>query len=950
MIGTSQRPMMAPWAGRAITWLGLAAAYFVLAQLGFRTASIHHVVASVWPPAGIALSALLLLGVRCWPGVFLGALLTNAVEGLPWTATLIIAAGNSLAAVAGACALRRLGFEPTLHRVRDPLLLMAFGAVLPPIIAATFGSGALYWVAGVPLANVPEIWTTWWSGDALGVMLTMPLIVTWAEGRLPAFDRRRALEAALLGVSLVALSIVLMKFAQHGLEYAVLPLVCWAAIRGGPRGASVATLILAVIAMSYASDASVSFSVSGHHGLLQLQVFLALLTTTSLVMGAMSAAQLRAAGALRVNEQRFRRIFEHSAVGISVVHTDGCITEANPAFRSMMGYSNAELASSHVADITYPEDMAAERELLEQILAGERTTYRLVKRYLRKDGSVFWGRLTATHVPEGIDGLKSAAVGMIEDISEQRAAEEALERDAAERQKSGEELRRTTQTLQTLIDASPLAIMTLDSSGKVRSWNYAAEQMFGWPANEAIGMTVPFVPPEGMDVFRESLQRVFLGEALTGRQVVRRRRDGTRIDVRVCAAPTRDPDGSIDGAIALIEDVTERKNLGEQLRQAQKMEAIGQLTGGIAHDFNNLLTIVITNAALLASEIAPDRADMRAELSELQRAALRGVELVRKLMAFSRRRPVELQPIDLGQVVSDASNDLRRLLPASVEVAVQVEKAVSLTITGDVGAIEQILFNLATNARDAMPDGGALRLSVRRAWLDEEHRRTRGWGSPGEYVVIAVSDSGYGMSPSVQARAFEPFFTTKEVGKGTGLGMAMVYGLVTQHRGYADLNSEEGRGTTVRLYFPAVATAVRNGVAPPEDTNPIGGSERILVVDDEDGIRRSAVRVLSRFGYEVDEAPDGCAAMAILREAKAPYNLVLTDVVMPRMGGMALYRELRQEGSAVPILLMSGHTAEDLDELDDPMAGTKFLHKPWSVTDLLRRVREVLDDDSGAAA
>jgi nitrogen-specific signal transduction histidine kinase len=418
----------------------------------------------------------------------------------------------------------------------------------------------------------------------------------------------------------------------------------------------------------------------------------------------------------------------------------------------------------------------------------------------------------------------------------------------------------------------------------------------------------------------------------------------------VCAAPTRDRDGSIDGVIALVEDVTERKNLGEQLRQAQKMEAIGQLTGGIAHDFNNLLTIVITNAALLASEIAPDRAELRAELSELQRAALRGVELVRKLMAFSRRRSVELQAIDLGQVVSDASNDLRRLLPASVEVSVQIEKAASLTITGDIGAVEQILFNLATNARDAMPDGGALRLSVRRAWLDEEHRQTRGWGTPGEYIVIAVSDTGCGMSKSVQARAFEPFFTTKEVGKGTGLGMAMVYGLVTQHRGYADLYSEEGRGTTVRLYFPAVAAAARNGVAAQDDIKPVGGSERILVVDDEDGIRRSAVRVLSKFGYSVDEAADGCAAMGVIREAKSPFNLVLTDVVMPRMGGMALYHELRREGSAVPVLMMSGHTAEDLDQLEDPLTGARFLHKPWSVTDLLRRVREVLDAGGGSAA
>ena len=945
----SQRPITAHWTGLAIPWLGLAAAYFVLAQFSFRSADVHPVVASVWPPAGLALALLALFGARICPGIFLGVVLANAVQGLPWAPTSAIAIGNTVAAIAGARFLQEVRFEPQLHRVRDALLLLS-AAVLSPVISASIGTASLHLAGEIQLSQLVPIWLTWWSGDALGVMLMAPLILAWSSRRLPHLDGRRVAEAAVLGISLITLTVLLLRLAQHGFEYAVLPLIGWVAIRGGPRGASLATLAVATIAIWHAGGSFGPFSVSGHHGLLQLQVFVALLTLKSVVMGAVSAAQLRAAEALLVQERRFRQIFEHSAVGIAVVHSDGGLTDVNPALRNMLGYSSAELATRNVADITHPEDMAAEQELLEQVLAGERTTYRMVKRYLRKDGSIFWGRLTATHVPEGTDGLDSAGVGMVEDISEQRAAEEALERDVAQRRESAEKLKRTSQTLQTLIDASPLAIMTLDSAGKVRSWNHAAEHMFGWSAAEAVGTTVPFVPPEDMEGFGESLKRVFSGEALTGLQVVRCRKDGNRIDVRVCAAPMRDPQGVIDGAIALIEDVTERKNLGEQLRQAQKMEAIGQLTGGIAHDFNNLLTIVITNAALLANEIESDRTDMRAELSELQRAALRGVELVRKLMAFSRRRSVELKPIDLGQVVSDASNDLRRLLPASVEVSVQVEKAVSLTVTGDVGAIEQILFNLATNARDAMPDGGVLRLSVRRAWLDEEHRRTRGWGSSGEYVVIAVSDTGCGMSPGVQARAFEPFFTTKEVGKGTGLGMAMVYGLVTQHRGYADLSSEEGRGTTVRLYFPAVAAALQNSVAPQDDTQPVGGSERILVVDDEDGIRRSAVRVLSRFGYEVDEAADGCAAMALIREAKAPFNLVLTDVVMPRMGGMALYRELRQEGSDIPVLLMSGHTAEDLDELDDPVAVTRFLHKPWSVTDLLRRVREVLDTEPEAAA
>ena len=942
------RSSLRRWAPQAAACLGLALGYIIVAQLAFHLATAHTLVASVWPPAGLALGILILCGLRLWPGIFLGALLANEWHGFPWPAAALMAIGNSLAAIVGAYALRRLRLQIDLHRVRDALLLLAV-ALLSPTIAATTGTLSLRWAAGL----VPElsltVWGTWWSGDVFGILLMTPLLLVWADGRLPGLTRRRLLEAGLLGAGLVAASIVLMR-TMHGYEYAILPLVGWAAIRGGPRGASLATLVVGAVAMWYAAvEVGPSGAAGHHHEIWQRQLFLALLSTKALVMGSMAGAQFRAAGALRASEQRFRRIFEHSALGICVVDSQGGITAANPAFTTMLGYGESELVGCTIADISHPEDTAVEKDTLGDLLAGQGPPFRMIKRYMTKDGRIIWGKLTATYVP-GVDAGHSSGIGLIEDITEQRAAEEALARDADERREWAEKLWRTSQTLRTLIDASPLAIMTLDSTGRLRSWNAAAEEMFGWSTEEVVGKIVPFVPPESMEEFRQSLRRVFAGEALTGLQAARCRRDGQRIDVRICAAPTRDPNGAIDGAIALVEDVTERKNLGEQLRQAQKMEAIGQLTGGIAHDFNNLLTIVITNAALLAGELDADRAEMRAELADLQRAALRGVELVRKLMAFSRRRSVELQPLDLGQVIKDASSDLRRLLPASVEVAVQVEPGAQLTVTGDAGSVEQMLFNLATNARDAMPDGGTLRLSVYRAWLDDEHRRTRGWGAAGEYVVVAVSDTGCGMSPRVQSRVFEPFFTTKEVGKGTGLGMAMVYGLVTQHKGYADLQSEEGRGTIVRLYFPAVNNALRSGGEPAQEGTPVGGTERILVVDDEEGIRRSAVRVLSRFGYAVDEASDGHAAITAIRDAKAPFNLVLTDVVMPRMGGMALYQELRKEGSAVRVLLMSGHTAEDIDHLDDPLSGARFLHKPWSVTDLLRRVREVLDDRSGAAA
>jgi PAS domain S-box-containing protein len=914
-------------APQVATHLAVATAYALAALLAFQVGSARMIVASVWPPAGLALAVLLLFGPRWWPGILLGAVVANLMRGVSLPAAVAISVGNTLATLLACRALRRVGFCTSMYRVRDALFLIGIGALTAPVLSAAVGTVTLHLLSGAPPDALPTLWLNWWSGDAIAIMLVTPLLLTWLQGSRPILSRNRILEILLLGVGLVAGNVGLRVIPQ-GYEYAVFALVSCAAIRFGNRGCSLVTVIVAAIVSLHTLHGDGPFAGGINDGYWRLQVFLALLAAGALVLTAMAVGQARVASALRASELRFRRVFEHAGVGIGVVNEEGRIIDANASLQQMLGYSQDELLGRPISGISHPDDVSTSNALLHDLVSGRRTTYRMTKRYLRKNGSIFWGRLATTLIPANQDG-PGCVIGLIEDISEQQATVEAL--------------RGTSQTLQTLVDASPLAIFTLDTDGRVRSWNHAAEQMLGWSASDVIGHTLPFLPAEEMETFRNTLGRVLAGESLSGYQVERRRQDGQPVDLRICAAPMRRPDGTIDRVIALAEDVTERKSLGEQLRQAQKMEAIGQLTGGLAHDFNNILTIVITNAALMASELKSEQAEARVELEELHRAALRGVELVRKLMAFSRRRAVEMKPLDLGQVITDASRDLGRLLPASVQVAVQVESGVQLTINGDVGAIEQILFNLATNARDAMPEGGTLRLSTYRAWLDEEHRRTRGWGNVGNYIVLTVSDTGCGMSAGVRARAFEPFFTTKEIGKGTGLGMAMVYGLVTQHRGYADIHSEEGRGTMVRLFFPAVSVPVEQSIRPSE-VQPAGGKERILVVDDEEGVRRSAVRVLSRFGYAVQEAADGEGALAAVGEAPAPFDLVISDMVMPRMGGMALYRELRSRNSEARVLLMSGHTAEDMDAVEEPAAGVKFLHKPWSVTDLLRRVREVLDE------
>jgi signal transduction histidine kinase/CheY-like chemotaxis protein len=393
-----------------------------------------------------------------------------------------------------------------------------------------------------------------------------------------------------------------------------------------------------------------------------------------------------------------------------------------------------------------------------------------------------------------------------------------------------------------------------------------------------------------------------------------------------------------------------RYALEAQLRQAQKMEAIGQFTGGIAHDFNNLLTIILSNVELLKSELSTGPAGAPADLAEIEAAARKAAAMVRKLLAFSRTGQLELGPVDLPRLVRDLSVMLHRLLPETIDVGVMADGDVP-QVLADPGAVEQILFNLATNARDAMPRGGALRIAVDQRQLDERFRDAMGDGRPGLYACLSVSDTGAGMDPAVLEHMFEPFFTTKPPGIGTGLGMAMVYGLVRQHGGLVDIESEPGRGTTVRVYFPAAARAdaapARPRVSPPPG---VGGTETVLLVEDEDGIRRVAQRALERAGYRVLTAADGVEGLKMFGAHSKEIHLVVSDVVMPRCGGPELRDAVRKTGQAVPFLFMSGYAARGAGSTENLDLEAPVLHKPWSVADLLGRVRQVLDAERGSSA
>jgi two-component system, cell cycle sensor histidine kinase and response regulator CckA len=430
------------------------------------------------------------------------------------------------------------------------------------------------------------------------------------------------------------------------------------------------------------------------------------------------------------------------------------------------------------------------------------------------------------------------------------------------------------------------------------------------------------------------------GDNYAGVEAVWKRKDGTPIPVRLSGRVLPDGAGGVAGFEGIVEDLSERYALEQRLRQAEKMEAVGQLAGGMAHDFNNLLTTIQTTADLIGGELIGD-STIQSDLETIKAASRRGSDLIRKLLAFARRQRLDLQPVVLDAMLQEVSVVLRRLLPQDIEIRLDVSEAGSAA-RADPVAVEQILINLATNARDAMPGGGTLTIGAGREDVTAAACEARGWGVPGRYAVLSVTDTGIGMDPETQSHLFEPFFTTKAVDAGTGLGLAMVYGLVRQHEGFVDVRSTPGSGTTIRVLLPA-AEAAEPRSTPSGGTAQLRGTETILLAEDEDSLRRAATRVLEKHGYRVLEAANGAEALEIFAAHEFEIALIVADVVMPTVGGPQLLRELLQAGKHPKVLFTSGYTARDVQETKALDPSLPFLAKPWTIHDFLRRVREVLD-------
>jgi PAS domain S-box-containing protein len=623
------------------------------------------------------------------------------------------------------------------------------------------------------------------------------------------------------------------------------------------------------------------------------------------------------------SEARFRDLVENIEDVVFALDEEGSFLYVSPAVKRIYGYSPEELVGHPFTDLVHPEDLSRVLDSFRDALAGsvQPVTFRAID----KRGRTHHLRSTSRKREEA---GKAVVNGVAIDITELHEALDA-QRLSAER-------------WQATFDAISDVVCVISADGRIVEVNRAGCTFLGFPRERILGRTCGDVARDTPFPFAEYLE---LARHSAGLASARHEAGGKTYDLILW--PVVDPDGSRSGFVFVIEDVSgeieanrERQRLEEQLNVVQRLEAVGRLAGGVAHDFNNLLSVILGNAAFAAEAL--HKADpVRADVLEIQTAAQRAANLTHQLLAFSRRQVLEPRVLNVNTVIAGVESLLRRLLGEHIDIEIRPSESLG-AILADPGQVEQIVVNLAVNARDAMPQGGKLLIETTN--VDVDASSVADQVAPGRYVLITVSDTGTGMDAETREHIFEPFFSTKETGKGTGLGLATVYGIVKQSGGDIRVASEVGSGATFRLYLPRIDASVRAEGQRSSLPAASGGGETVLIVEDEPAVCRIAVRILSKAGYHVLTASNGEEALDVRRKFDAPIHLLLTDVVMPRMSGRELAERLAEATPRLKVLYMSGYTDDAIVHHGVLESGMRFISKPFSSNELLGRVREALDE------
>ena len=631
--------------------------------------------------------------------------------------------------------------------------------------------------------------------------------------------------------------------------------------------------------------------------------------------------QKNAENALRESDEKYRGLFNNAQVGMFRSRvSDGKLLECNDRHAHIYGYRNREdCIKKFVASEHYLDPDAREAMLSEIQQKGEIGNYEA--RFSREDGSVIWVRFSARLYPE-----KGFLEGVIADISDEKRAIE--------------EMGKSEEKYRILVENATDAIVIVQDS-QIRFHNPKAEALIGYSADELQSLPfLNFVHPDDRDRVKDVYKRWLLEEE-----------PPSTISIRIVTKSGEVIWGEVNAVrilwegkpalLCFIRDITTEKRLGAQLQQAQKMEAIGTLAGGIAHDFNNLLQAVLGYSDLLLLNKEREGLGYR-ELQGIRKAALRASELTQQLLTFSRKVESKLRPVNINNEVAQVLEILKRTIPKMVEIELQLERNL-MSVNADPAQIGQALMNLAVNAKDAMPDGGKLTVKSGNTELDGEFCKIHVGAKPGAHVYISVRDTGRGMDKEILSHIFEPFYTTKGTGTGTGLGLAMVYGIVKNHAGYISCESARRKGTEFRIYLPVIQQEAISEEEV-EEALPKGGTETVLLIDDEKLIRDLCEKALTGFGYTVLMAPDGESALKLYNREYEQIDLVILDLIMPRMSGTHCFEEIRRINPEARVIIASGYSDEGAMRKSLKNRASRFIDKPFNVKGLLRMIREVLDE------
>ena len=642
-------------------------------------------------------------------------------------------------------------------------------------------------------------------------------------------------------------------------------------------------------------------------------------------------ARKQAEEVLRISEEQFRVNFDLAAVGQAQLNVAGRFIRVNTRFCELTGYSEAELLTMSPLDLDHPDDRERDATDIAAVMRGETDNYLIEKRYVRRDGHTIWVNVSARLIRDPV-GRPLRSIAVIQDITARKQAEDRL-------RKSEEQYRRLVDTMQEGLGVQ-------DQHGLITFVNQRLCEMVGYAREELIGQPAAMLfDAENQKILREQMERRRKGERLSF-EVAWRRKDGGKIDTIISPNPRFDANGNFVESTAVVTDITERKRLEEALRQTQKMEAVGRLAGGIAHDFNNLLTVIGGCSDLVQHRIDPQDPLSR-YIQDIKTSSDRAAALTRQLLAYSRRQVMETKVLSLNDSILAMEPMLRRLIGEHIELALVLCQDLG-AVKADPGQIEQVIMNLALNARDSMPNGGRLTIATVNAAFDQGNA-----GKPpnvhvpsGAYAQLIVTDTGLGMDKSTLAHLFEPFFTTKDVGKGTGLGLATVHGIVAQSGGVVWACSEPGEGASFTVCLPHVAQAPEPPIPSAATPRLTRGSETILLTEDEESVRALTREVLEGQGYRVLEARNGVEALALASQHAGPIHLLLTDLVMPEMDGHVLARRLTSDRRELKVLYMSGYTEDTNLQRGIFDVRAAFIPKPMRIETLLKKVRDVLEASS----